>query len=160
MIVEHDKLLLVILPAVGAILLEAANPLSLRVIERQSEEAIRKHSLFQNDQNASAVMAKFTRGVTSVTGLAPTGMSVMMAFMAIVHELPPLSGFWWLYGLIIIMIFGALLVGREIFERGFYDMEISRVTVFGFPTITYSDLHSLYIYIMNIGLIFVCLLFW
>lgn len=155
--INHDNLLLAIFPAVIAILLEAINPLSEIAVVRQAEEAVRKHSLTPDRPD---VMAKFSLGAISVSGLAPTMMSVLTATLGILHELPLAAQFWSLYVVLVVFAFIALWMGREIGKQGFYDMAVRYVTVFGWPLITYSKLHSVYIYGMNLLLIALCIVLW
>lgn len=155
--IKHDTLLLAIFPAIIAMILEALNPLSNKLVERQAEEAVRDHRLAPNSPE---VMKIFALGAISVAGLAPTLMSVITAALAILHDLPPATEFWWLYAVFIVGVVLALSIGREIGKRGFYDMETRYVTVFGLPLITYSKLHSVYIYGLNLLLIGLCGILW
>lgn len=155
--IKHDTLLLAMFPAIIAIILEMLNPLSNNVVERQAEEAVRKHKLAPNSPE---VMKNFALGAISVAGLAPTLMSVITAALAILHDIPAAYVFWWLYVVLLVGVFIALWIGREIGNGEFYDYETSYVTLFGLPLITYSKLHSVYIYGLNLLLIGLCWILW
>ena len=151
-------LLLAIFPACIAILLELCNPLSDAVFTRQAKEAIEVNNLGGNNPE---VMAEFAKGATSVSGVAPTLTSVFTAALAVLHDLPPIKLFWWLYAVFLILVVLALMMVREIMARGFYNMAITHVTVFEHPTpVKYTTLHSIYIYVLNGLLIVLCYFLW
>lgn len=116
-----------------------------------------RHRLAPNNPD---VIATFAQGAVSVAGLAPTLISTLTASFAILHDLPPAKQFWWLYGILVVVIVIGLIMGREVFSRNLYDMSISRIVIFGRPWITYTMLHSVYNYVINLLLIGLCALLW
>lgn len=154
--ISEDNIFLAMFPAILAILIEAINPLSEAFLERQAHEAITKHKL---EPNVPDVLRIFASGATSMSGLAPTGMSVTTGALTLLHDLPPAKMFWGIYCTLIVMVVLMLFMAREVLKRNPYDMATNYVRIpFGFDLpITYSKLHSYYIYFMNALLIALCL---
>jgi hypothetical protein len=153
----RDGLILAILAAILAIAIETfLNLLPRDHVARQARELVQAKSLTVDP----VVLQDFASGAISVARLGPTGMSVLTAIFAILHDQVPnfCLPFWGVYGAVIALIcIGALLL-RGINRRNFYAIATEDVRTFlGFGLhVTYEEVNVYWIYVLNSLVAAVC----
>ena len=153
---QNDSLLLAIFVAILAILFEMLNPLNEKSLERQAQEVISNRFL----TNMSATVLKdFATGAVSVSGFAPTVLTVMTTIFAVVHDLD-LPPFWWMFATVAIVMIVCLIALRILSYKDIYSIATEKIRKpfsINFFNITYARLFSvIIIYFGNLVLIIIC----
>jgi hypothetical protein len=151
----NDALVLAFVTALLAIAIERFNLLTDDYITRQAREFVRDKNLAVDP----ALLCDFAVGAISVARLAPSGISVLTAAFAILHDQAPT--FWWIYGSVIILLCAGAMVIRRISRRNFYAMstEDVRILIKIGLHVTYTDANLYWIYILNTLVILLCAYF-
>jgi threonine/homoserine/homoserine lactone efflux protein len=155
---ELKDLVLTVIPAGLAILMEACNPLNDRYFEKQADEIVRAQlgaatqpEAAQAIKSMPVLLRECAGAAASLSGLAPTIVSFFVSaaavFVSVRHP------YWWMLGLLVMLIVVGAIALRIVAQRSLFELS---TLPFNAPLINRlrpTTLFSFLIYISNAVLI-------